>query len=173
MTILITGGSGSGKSAYAESKAHALCPGEKIYVAAMLPFDEESRQRIRRHREMRREKNFITAERYTGLKGFELPQGSTVLLECLSNLLANERYMDLGAKENAAQEILLGIDHLRGLCDNVVIVTNEVFSDGAEYPGETAEYIRILGEINRCIAEISDAVVEVVCGLPVVWKGSL
>ena len=60
MLHLITGGSGSGKSRYAEGEILKLGPGRRIYIATMYPYDEESRQRIARHRAMRAGKNFET-----------------------------------------------------------------------------------------------------------------
>ena len=56
MVTLITGGSGSGKSAYAESVITGFGEHERIYIATMYPFDEESHERIRRHRKMREKK---------------------------------------------------------------------------------------------------------------------
>ena len=56
MMILITGGSGSGKSAYAEQKILEFGALNRIYIATMYPFDEESHRRIKRHRNMRAEK---------------------------------------------------------------------------------------------------------------------
>ena len=41
MLALITGGSGSGKSAWAEGLAQRLCPGPKLYLATMRPTDDE------------------------------------------------------------------------------------------------------------------------------------
>ncbi len=38
----------------------------RIYIATMYPFDEESHGRIARHRAMRAEKKFTTIERYNG-----------------------------------------------------------------------------------------------------------
>ena len=62
MLHLITGGSGSGKSAYAEQCILDFGALPRIYIATMYPFDEESHRRIARHREMRREKQFSTVE---------------------------------------------------------------------------------------------------------------
>ena len=67
MITLITGGSGSGKSAYAEERITGFGERERIYIATMYPFDEESRQRVKRHRAMREKKNFQTIECYTCL----------------------------------------------------------------------------------------------------------
>ena len=70
---VVTGGSGSGKSAYAESVITGFGDFERIYIATMYPFDEESHARIRRHRKMRAKKNFQTLECYTGLKKLKVP----------------------------------------------------------------------------------------------------
>ena len=68
MLHLITGGSGSGKSRYAEEQILKLGPGRRIYVATMYPYDEDSLRRIDRHRAMRAEKNFavnfFTTDKY-------------------------------------------------------------------------------------------------------------
>lgn len=66
MFTLVTGGSGSGKSEYAESLADSWND-PKIYVATMMPFDEETGKKIQRHRAMRRDKGFVTVECFTGL----------------------------------------------------------------------------------------------------------
>lgn len=86
MMILVTGGSGSGKSAFAEDQVVAFGEAERIYIATMFPFDEESRKRVQRHQNMRKGKGFETIECYTGLERVRVPEGSTVLLECMSNL---------------------------------------------------------------------------------------
>ncbi|WP_349666699.1 bifunctional adenosylcobinamide kinase/adenosylcobinamide-phosphate guanylyltransferase, partial [Lacrimispora sp.] len=48
MTSLIIGGSGSGKSEYAENLAVSLGGDRKVYIATMKPWDEECRNRILR-----------------------------------------------------------------------------------------------------------------------------
>ncbi len=67
MMILVTGGSGSGKSAFAEDCVVSFGETDRIYIATMYPFDEESRKRVQRHRKMRQGKGFETVECYTGL----------------------------------------------------------------------------------------------------------
>lgn len=112
MFHVVTGGSGSGKSAFAE-QCILDCQGNKrIYIATMYPFDEESHRRIARHRAMRAEKKFTTIERYTDLEHLTIPQGADVLLECMSNLTANEIYQEGGAGDNTVKAILNGIHHL-------------------------------------------------------------
>lgn len=169
MLTVIIGGAGSGKSAFAEAHVCTL-PGRRIYLAAMLPRDEESRRRVEKHRMMRRGKDFDTLERGLDLEGAEIPEGANVLLEDLSNLLANEIYERDGGGIDAARRGLL---HLIGSCENLTVVTNEVFSGGADYDAESLRYMRALADLNRALAARADLTVEVVCGLPNVLKGEL
>ena len=171
MLELVTGGSGSGKSAYAESR---ICEWNRqdsnplFYIATMYPYGEETEKKIERHRILRKGKGFETLEWYTGLKQHLEEgslQGSDVLLECMSNLVANEMYMESGAGCHADQAILEGIQELNQQCSNLVIVTNEVFSESVPDSPEMKEYKRILGKINREIATMADQVTEVIYGI--------
>ena len=171
MMHLITGGSGSGKSAYAEAQILALNGECRVYLATMYPYDEESRQRIARHRKMRAEKNFTTVECYRDLEKTEIPEHADVLLECMSNLTANEMFWPEGAGSDTEEQILRGVEWLCRKARNLVIVSNEIFSDGCEYDSGTKEYQRTLGKINCRLAELADRVTEVVYGIPLEVKG--
>lgn len=183
MIHIVTGGSGSGKSEYAERLTMNLPSGRLIYLATMMVWNEEGRERVRRHRDMRAGKGFTTVERYTDLSSFKLAPAVTpfsggeisssgggllVLLECMSNLAANEFYRD---ERLAFHNIMEGLSHLWLQCRDLVIVTNEVFSDGTGYDDETMRYIRLLGTVNRRLGQIANTVTEVVYGIPVTIKG--
>ena len=171
MMTVVTGGSGSGKSAFAEDKIVSFGPAKRIYIATMHPYDEESHKRVARHRKMRAGKGFETVECYTGLKNLDFPENAVVLLECMSNLAANEMFEEKGAGEKTVEAVLEGIKKLRSQVRHLVIVTNEIFSDGVLYEGESEKYKEQLGQINCNLAEMADAVVEVVYGIPVWHKG--
>ena len=171
MLTLVLGGAASGKSAYAES----LClrsPLPRTYLATMQVWDAECAARVAKHRAMRAEKQFATVECPLHLDRVALPRRGTVLLEDLGNLTANELYDPDGAGKGAAAAILRGIETLAAQCDTLVIVSNEVFSGGADYAGDTDRYLRALAAVNHAVAARADAVVRVVCGLPVYYKGS-
>ncbi len=170
MLVLVSGGAASGKSEYAESLALSNAP--CTYLATMEVWDEEDRRRVERHRHLRQGKGFATLECPRNLSSLVLPEGGCLLLECLSNLCANECFGPEGMKQ-AAQRILQGIAHLQAHTDCLIVVTNELFSDGIPYEKETMDYLQILSYLNRTLAERADAMVEVVCGIPVVWKGCL
>lgn len=172
MLIVVTGGSGSGKSEYAENLAMSLGK-RRVYAATMMVHDEEGRERVRRHRRMRENKGFHTLECPVDLEtitAFGDTESAVVLLECMSNLVANEMFMPDGKNrsgEQTAKKILRGIQAVIGRCSHLVVVTNEVFSDGNTYDPGTEDYIRALGIVNCGLAAMADRVVEVVCGIPV------
>lgn len=173
MLILVTGGSASGKSEYAESLVVASPIRERYYIATMMPYDDECHRRIERHRMMRAQKGFITVEKYLELSGWSCPSGAVVLLECMSNLVANEMYADGGARESTVQSILAGVRAIAGRASLLVIVSNEVFSDGIDYGPETNRYNSCLACVNREIATFADQVTEVAAGIPIIHKGAV
>ena len=171
MFFVVTGGSGSGKSAFAEKLTASLGEGRRIYIATMMCFDEEGKKRISRHRAMRADKHFETLERYTDLAGLEVPEDSILLLECMSNLTANEMFDESGAGERTVEAVMEGICHLREKARHLVVVTNEIFSDGIDYDPETMRYQSYLGQINSEMGRMADQVTEVVYGIPITVKG--
>ena len=174
MLVLVTGGAASGKSARAEDIVCRLANGRPmLYVAAMEPSGEEAQRRIARHRALRAGKGFDTLEHAKRFDRLRVPAGyEAALFECMSNALANELFSPDGAGENWKNSILSGVDALAEACPHVVLVTNEVFSDGRTYDAGTMAYLRALGQLILLLAQRADVVVESVCGIPVMRKGS-
>ena len=168
MTALVTGGSGSGKSAFAEELVSRLPSGKRVYLATMRVFDEESEERVRRHRAQRARLGFRTLEWPMDLLSAPVESESTVLLEDLPNLVANEMFGG-----GNAERIVPALRALAGRSENLVIVTGDVFSDGVRYPEATASYLCLLAGINRAAAALSDSVTEVVYSIPVPLKGTV
>ena len=136
MLTLVLGGAASGKSGYAESLVlKTALP--RYYIATMQVWDAECAARVEKHRRMRAAKQFETVECPLHLENIRLPARGTALLEDLGNLTANELYDPVGAGDAAAERILQGLDALAAQCENLVIVSNEVFSGGADYAGDT------------------------------------
>ena len=125
---------------------------------------------MERHRQMRAGKGFETLECPENLAGLTLPSGCAALLEDLSNLTANEFFGEQG-RQGAFDRVLAGIDRAAGQAGLLVVVTNELFSDGMDYDPDTLAYLDVLARLNRAVAARADGVYEVVCGIPVAWKG--
>ena len=171
MLILLTGGSACGKSSYGEKLA-VQGPKPLYYIAAMQPYDDECLRKIARHRELRRDKDFETIERYTSVDTLQLPQkGGTALLECLCNLTANEMYIQPDAPVDPVPKVVAGVENLRRQTDTLIVITNDVGSDDEAYSEQTRAYIRALGEINAHVAAMADRVYELVAGIPIPLKG--
>ena len=172
MMTLVSGGAGSGKSALAEVLTFRSPAAQRVYLATMRVWSEEDQQRVERHRAQRRDKGFLTIEQATGLSGVDLPPDCAVLLEDLGNLTANECFEGAGF-DGAETRILTDLSALAEKSRDLIIVTNELFSDGTSYPSETERYLTLLGKLNQSLAQRCDRVLEVVAGLPIVWKGVL
>ena len=207
MMTVITGGSGSGKSAYAEDYIGQIAAKSdhcnKYYIATMKVYDAEGQKKIDRHRRLRQGKGFITIEQPTDIETIvelvntaeflataadvraddsEQKQQNVIyqnaaLLECMSNLVANEMFTNDGNGNSkivpadiVCKKITNGIRAIKDTLDDLVIVTNNVFEDGIEYDDTTMEYIRAMGIVNQRIAAMADHVIEVVVGIPVVIR---
>ena len=174
MLCVVTGGSGSGKSEFAEKwlVVHDDTGGARYYIATMKPFGKEAEKRIARHRRQRQGRGFTTIEQYLNLEKVPVEPGASVLLECMSNLVANEMFEDDGSHDKLVTAIEAGINHLLARAKHVVVVTNEVFSDGEAYDASSMQYLAYLGEVSRMLAKKADLVVEVVYSIPVILKGT-
>lgn len=175
MVVFVTGGSGSGKSVYGENLAVRLNRSELIYIATMKPFGNEGKKRVERHKKQRQGKGFITLEVYEDLHSLKLEKKPTVLLECMSNLLANEMFREDISWESVSEEeigkkILDGVYHLAKQCDNVIIISNEIFGERELAEESTRRYTRCLGYLNQRLGEFSDAMCEVIYGYPYFYK---
>lgn len=181
MVVLITGGSGSGKSAYAEKITVSLAGKRNnpalYYVATMQVYDEEGRKKVERHRMLRAGKGFETIEQPVNIMEALANMKSSnkiVLLECMSNLIANEMFSleEVKAVDDVVDKICRSICSLAQKTNDLIIVTNNVFEDGITYETATRSYMEALGRINTQLAAMADVVTEVVVGIPVPVKGA-
>ena len=69
--------------------------------------------------------------------------------------------------------IVPALQDLAARCSHLVMVTNDLFSDGGNYSPSVQEYLRCLADIHREAAGMADCVVEMVYSIPVVLKGEL
>lgn len=176
MLTLIIGGSGSGKSAYAEEYTKRVSAGKKkYYLATMQAFDEECQKKIERHQKLRQGKQFTTIEQpFSIAEALQKIDGkeAVVLLECMTNLTANEMFRTDPPQQaqHVIDKITNDIAVLCSAVSHVIVVTGNVFEDGIEYDAMTMEYIKAMGRINECLAAKAEHVTEVVVGIPVSIK---
>lgn len=177
MITVVIGGSGSGKSDYAEALLDDFS-GQKYYVATMQIYDDEMRRKVERHRMRRSNKGFETIEQHKDIVEVipviteaDRSGMKAVLIECISNLVANEMFADnVDNKTDTADKILSEIKQVAEVVDELVIVTNNVAEDGIDYDSTTLEYIRTISDVNIGLSQMADRVVEVVVGIPIIVK---
>ena len=174
MIALVIGTPDSGKSAFAEELA--LRTGDEVlyYLATMKVIDAAGTARVKKHRQQREGKGFVTIERCCDLPGLvgkmqDLSKAA-VLLECVSNLVGNEMYDVLerarlcgqGAKfqEQFADEVFRDIQILGSRARDLILVTNEYEEDGMGYDEETRLYVRLLGLVNARLAAYADRIYD-------------
>ena len=163
MISLIYGGSRSGKSTYGEKIIEEY--NNKLYIATMEPFDDECVKQIKKHRQTRVGKGYETLECYTILP-VKYPKSDAVILECLGNLCANELYKGF-TKEDIWGSMLSLIHSF----EEIVFISNDVFTDGIKYSAETDKYIETLAYIHKNLAYVANNVIECVCGIKIYHKG--
>ena len=179
--ILVTGGSRSGKSTFAENLLKEK--DQVLYIATAIVTDGEMKERIERHRESRNPK-WVTHEGFTNLneavKKYNKPY---ILLDCVTIMLTNLIFnREENLEENVSREILdaiyreiekeysLLLKQVKEEDTTLVMVTNEV-GMGLVPEYKLGRIFRdFAGWINQYLAKNSDEVYLVTCGIPLKIK---
>jgi len=174
--VLITGGSRSGKSAYAQEMAERL-PGARAIVATCPVLDDEMAERIRKHKEARDAAQWTTIEEPCDLAGVIRNAASfdVLLVDCVTLWVNNLMYEEerggrLLTEEDAAQQcedVLAAAHEFDG---TAIFVTNEVTMGIIPDNPSARRYRDLVGRCNQILAQAADEVVLMVCGLPVTVK---
>jgi adenosylcobinamide kinase / adenosylcobinamide-phosphate guanylyltransferase len=174
--ILVTGGSRSGKSGYAQKFAEAL-PGPRAYVATCPVIDPEMKVRVEKHRESRRISDWETIEETLDLAGAIRRAGTyrVLLVDCLTLWINNLFYEAEGrgtvfTEETTAVRCRDVIEACGAFSGTIIFVTNEL-GMGIIPDNETARRFRdCAGRCNQIIAEAAGTVTLIVSGIPLQLK---
>ena len=130
--ILITGGSRSGKSEYAQKLAEDM-PGRRVFIATCPPMDDEMRDRIRKHQQARARSNWQTIEETIDLVGAlrNTSEYDVILIDCLTLWVNNLMFQAQQEHEEMTEEtITCRCRELIAACGQlsgtIIVVTNEV-----------------------------------------------
>ncbi len=167
--MLVTGGGRSGKSRYALNQAERY--GRKGFVATAVPFDDEMKVRIAKHREDR-DPTYITVEAPVDLVAgiLELEGNSDVsVVDCLTVWLGNLLHRH-GESDTAYPEVVALLSFLEDPPMDLILVTNEVGSGIIPANRASRLFRDLAGFLNQSVAQLADDVVLVACGLPVFLK---
>jgi len=177
MKIFISGGCKNGKSYYAQGLAKQMQSGQPLYyVATMNATDREDDKRIVRHRAERHGWGFTTVEQWQNIENILQicdPRG-TFLLDSLTALLANEMFTPDGKiHANAHEKIAAGLTELLSQINNIVIVSDYIYSDAIAYDLLTEQYRKSLAALDRLAASQCDTVLEVCHTQVITHKGGI
>lgn len=163
--VLVSGSNNSGKSLYAEQLI-AQTKGERYYIATMLPCTDDNHRRIEKHRAQRRGLGFQTLECPYQVGNASVAADGVVLLEDVSNLLANAIF----EKGGDADSVFKDICDLLNRCRVLVAVTISGLNDDG-YDAETSAYINGLNEINQKLFERATIAITMQDKIPMYQKG--
>lgn len=168
--ILITGGQRSGKSEKAEELALSLSEAP-VYVATAHVWDDEFRQRVRRHQQ-RRGPQWTNIEEELFLSRHDLT-GRVAVIDCvtlwLTNWMFREKEPDMDDTLRRAKE---EFDKFTTPDATYIFVTNEIGMGGTSENALQRRFTDLQGSINQYIAARADQVILMVSGIAVSIKGS-
>ena len=161
--ILITGGQRSGKSRHAEELALSLAE-NPVYVATAHVWDEEFRERVRRHQE-RRGPQWTNIEEEKYLSRHDLT-GRVAVIDCVTLWLTNF-FFESQDVDKTLQTVKEEFDRFTEKDATYIFVTNEIGSGGVSVDAVQRHFTDLQGWMNQYIATRADQVILLISGIPI------
>ena len=164
--ILITGGARSGKSRYAEELALSLSK-NPVYVATAHVWDEEFRERVKKHQE-RRGPEWTNIEEEKLLSRHDLT-GRVAVIDCIT-LWSTNYFFDLQEVDTALEALKAEFDKFTARDATYIFVTNEIGMGGVSENTVQRKFTDLQGWMNQYVASKADEVILMVSGIPIKVK---
>jgi len=164
--ILITGGQRSGKSRQAEELALSMAD-HPVYVATAHIWDEEFRERVRKHQE-RRGPQWTNIEEEKYLSRYDLT-GRVAVIDCVTLWLTNF-FCESSDVDQTLEAVKAEIDAFTSRDATYIFVTNEIGSGGVSENAIQRKFTDLEGWMNQYIASKADEVIFMVSGIAVKIK---
>ncbi|RJR47618.1 MAG: bifunctional adenosylcobinamide kinase/adenosylcobinamide-phosphate guanylyltransferase [Desulfobacteraceae bacterium] len=174
LRLLITGGARCGKSDFALRAALGNYS-RRVFVATAVNMDGEMNERISKHR-MERGDLFETVEEPIELGRIltTLPGSTEVaVVDCLTVWLGNLFHLSNGVEEKVRAAVDAFLSDLDRVPCDLVFVTNEVGWGIVPEHALARSFRDMAGYLNRKVAEKSNHVYLLCCGIPLALKGGL
>lgn len=178
MIILVTGGTRSGKSSFAEKQYENKK--DVVYIATSKVMDKEMEDRVILHKKSR-PSYWRTFEGNYDLDN-AIGKEENYLLDCITVLTSNIMYdltkdeerisieLQKKVEDTVINELNKLINKINDENYNLVLVTNEIGSSLVPESHIGRVFRDIQGRVNQRIASISNEVYLVCCGIPVKIK---
>ena len=163
--IVITGGQRSGKSEKAETLALSLST-NPVYLATAHVWDDEFRERVRRHQE-RRGPEWTNIEEELYLSRHDLT-GRVVVIDCVTLWLTNWLMADsvgIDSVDAILAEAKREFDAFTQHDATYIFVTNEIGLGGVSDNALQRKFTDLQGWMNQYIAQKADEVILMVSGI--------
>jgi adenosylcobinamide kinase/adenosylcobinamide-phosphate guanylyltransferase len=160
--ILITGGQRSGKSSKAEELALSLSD-NPVYVATAHIWDEEFRERVRRHQE-RRGPQWTNIEEEMLLSRHDLT-GRVAVIDCVTLWLTNFFFASDSDVDRSLEQAKAEFDAITAHDATYIFVTNEIGCGGVSENAVQRKFTDLQGWMNQYIASKADEVILMVSGI--------
>ena len=164
--ILITGGQRSGKSRQAEELALSLAS-NPVYVATAHIWDDEFRERVRKHQE-RRGPQWTNIEEEKDLSKHDIT-GRVAVIDCVTLWLTNF-FFETSDVEQTLEAVKQEFDRFTSHDAIYIFVTNEIGSGGVSDNAIQRKFTDLEGWMNQYIASKADEVILMVSGIAVKIK---
>ena len=165
--ILITGGQRSGKSTKAEELALSLSP-NPVYMATAHIWDEEFRERVRKHQE-RRGPQWTNIEEETQLSLHDMT-GRVIVIDCVTLWLTNFFFANNSDVDKSLELAKAEFDKFAEPDATYIFVTNEIGLGGVSENAIQRKFTDLEGWMNQYIASKADVVILMVSGIPIKIK---
>ena len=166
--ILITGGQRSGKSKKAEELALSLSP-NPVYMATAHIWDEEFRERVRKH-QARRGPQWTNIEEETALSQHDMT-GRVVVIDCVTLWLTNFFFANNSDVDKSLELAKAEFEKFTEPDATYIFVTNEIGSGGVSENAIQRKFTDLEGWMNQYIASKADEIILMVSGIEVKIKG--
>ena len=164
--ILVTGGARSGKSRYAEDLALSMSD-NPVYVATAHIWDDEFRERVKKHQE-RRGKEWTTIEEEQLLSRHDLT-GRVAVIDCVT-LWCTNFFFELSDIDLSFENLKKEFDSFTSHDATYIFVTNEIGMGAVSTDTVQRRFTDLQGLMNQYIASRANEVVLMVSGIPVKVK---
>lgn len=169
MITLVTGGIKSGKSSFAQKLSK--CYTKKLFIATLEAIDNETREKINRHKK-ERDVGWETIEEPVDIVKIlksNIDNYDLILVDCINIWINNLIYYNI----NMSEQIDNLIDFLPMYQNNaeIIIVTNEVGQSIVPIDKIARYFINSLGITNQKLATIANNIYLLVAGIPIKIKG--
>ena len=165
--ILITGGARSGKSRYAEELALSLSK-NPVYVATAHVWDEEFRERVKKHQE-RRGPEWTNIEEEMLLSRHDLT-GRVAVIDCIT-LWCTNYFFQMQDVDACLEALKAEFDKFTAKDATYIFVTNEIGMGGVSENAVQRKFTDLQGWMNQYVASKADEVILMVSGIAVKVKG--